>query len=232
LSSENTAKNQVYRNEIDGAFIGEFKAPFDGNNASFQSLEWATDGPGNGSWIQLNWQKPVTANQIKLYDRPNFDDNILSGTLQFSDGTTILSPAITSTPVRSGAVGNCFDGWDETTYVSQDSGSPSINEEPCFIQLVFANPVSVSQINTLIGEPGYDHIKFDWWLEAADTMTDLNNKTGTYIKVDGDTRYDISGYWDKISLYNSPLSKKIWKFWVKKTYDDYSTICELELWVS
>jgi hypothetical protein len=249
--------------------------------------EWATNGQLNGAWLQLDWERTYHIKRVVLYDRPNPDDHITAGRLSFDDGTNLtvgslpndgtgyivdipggknvkwvkfevtgavgydtglaeievlgcpggkinitgLSPTITSTPVRSGAVGNCFDELDETTYVSQDPGSLSINEEPCFVQLAFANPVSISTIRTLIGEPGYNHIKFDWWIEAANTATDLNNKTGTYVKVGGDTRYDISGYWDTISLYNSPISKKIWKFWVKKkTYDDFSTISELELW--
>ncbi|HEX9061101.1 MAG TPA: choice-of-anchor R domain-containing protein [Clostridia bacterium] len=51
--------------------------------------EWAAGGNNAGAWVQLNWGTPVTANQIKLYDRPDINNNIISGTLQFSDGTSV-----------------------------------------------------------------------------------------------------------------------------------------------
>ncbi len=51
--------------------------------------EWATDRGKAGSWITLTWSSAVTVNKIVLYDRPNLDDQVLSGTLVFSDGSTI-----------------------------------------------------------------------------------------------------------------------------------------------
>lgn len=53
------------------------------------SKEWATDRGKAGSWITLTWPSAVTVNKIVLYDRPNLDDQVLSGTLVFSDGSTI-----------------------------------------------------------------------------------------------------------------------------------------------
>ena len=42
-----------------------------------------------GAWIQLSWSSPVQVSEVVLYDRPNLSDNVLTGTLQFSDGTSL-----------------------------------------------------------------------------------------------------------------------------------------------
>lgn len=48
--------------------------------------EWATDG-STGAWIKLSFNRPAQITQIILYDRINLYDQILSGTLEFSDGS-------------------------------------------------------------------------------------------------------------------------------------------------
>ena len=58
------------------------------------SKEWSTNGSKAGSWIKLAWSSPVTVNKIVLYDRPNTDDQVLSGTLTFSDGSTVAVGAL------------------------------------------------------------------------------------------------------------------------------------------
>jgi LmbE family N-acetylglucosaminyl deacetylase len=250
------------------------------------TYEWATGSQLNGAWLQLNWERKYHIQRVILYDRPNLEDHILAGKLFFDDGSTLyvsglpndgtgypveipggknikslkfeitsatgrsaglseievlgcpgakldiqrLGAVITSTAAKSGTVNHCFDGREETSYVSQDPGHLGVNQEPSFVQVTFPSPVSVSRIRTLIGNPGSSKIQHDWWLEAADTQGDFYTKTGSYLKV-GDTRYNVSGYWDQISLNGASVAKKIWRFWVKKkAYDDYSTITELELW--
>ena len=51
--------------------------------------EWATVAGKYGSWIELTFPESVTIDKVVLYDRPNTDDQVLSGTLSFSDGTSI-----------------------------------------------------------------------------------------------------------------------------------------------
>src|SRR5262249_42030195 len=51
--------------------------------------EWATVHQLNGAWIRLTWASAATLSQIVLHDRPNLTDNVLAGTLQFSDGSSI-----------------------------------------------------------------------------------------------------------------------------------------------
>ena len=52
------------------------------------SGEWASLGELT-PWIQLSWGSSQTINDIKLYDRSNLTDSIISGTLSFSDGSSI-----------------------------------------------------------------------------------------------------------------------------------------------
>lgn len=59
-----------------------------------ETKEWSTNGGKAGSWIKLAWSSPVTVNRIVLYDRPNLEDQVLSGTLTFSDGSTIAVGAL------------------------------------------------------------------------------------------------------------------------------------------
>lgn len=275
ISSETPGNNSGIK-AVDGVRSG---SPCD------NGYEWVTNGQLNGAWIQLNWERTYHIKRVMLYDRPNPDDHILSGKLYFDDNSVLyvgslpndgtgllveipqgknikwlrfevtsavgrntglseievlgcpgskidvmkLNPVITSTPAKSGGIGNCFDEREETNYVSQDPGSLAVKQEPCYIQIALPNPISIARIRTLIGNSGNNSLKYDWWLEAADSVADLNGKTGTYIKV-GDTKYDISGYWDTISL-GAPLTKKVWRFGVKKkVMDDYSTVTELEFW--
>ena len=52
------------------------------------SCEWVSNGK-EGSWIQLEWASPVVIGKIVLYDRPNGNDQVISGIIDFSDGSTL-----------------------------------------------------------------------------------------------------------------------------------------------
>ena len=79
-SSENAAQGQQGIKAIDGVIDG-----YPGD----YTKEWSTLGQLAGAWIQLNWSSPVQVSQVVLWDRPNLSDNVLAGTLQFSDGTSL-----------------------------------------------------------------------------------------------------------------------------------------------
>jgi hypothetical protein len=67
------------------------------------SNEWSTAGEKEGAWIKLTWPEPVEANTLYLYDRPNLDDHVLAGTIEFDDGTKINVDALpddATTPLR------------------------------------------------------------------------------------------------------------------------------------
>jgi len=40
------------------------------------------------------WSSPVTLGTVQLYDRPNLSDGVTSGTLTFSDGSTVTVPSL------------------------------------------------------------------------------------------------------------------------------------------
>ena len=80
-SSENSATFQQAANVADGIPDG-----FPGNSQA----EWSTNGETVGAWLLMDWPQPHSIDQVVLYDRPNASDQIISGTLTFSDGTSML----------------------------------------------------------------------------------------------------------------------------------------------
>ncbi|MGO8951650.1 MAG: PIG-L family deacetylase, partial [Ktedonobacterales bacterium] len=80
-SSQNTSTRQTANKAIDGVIDGY---PHD------YTREWATVGGKAGSWLKLTWASPQTVNMIVLYDRPNLNDQITAGNIQFSDGSSIV----------------------------------------------------------------------------------------------------------------------------------------------
>jgi LmbE family N-acetylglucosaminyl deacetylase len=85
VSSENTANNQGGLKAIDGVIDGSPHDP---------AREWVTSNQLSGAWIQLNWPSPVSVSQVNLYDRPDSNENVLAGTLSFSDGSTVSVGAL------------------------------------------------------------------------------------------------------------------------------------------
>jgi len=79
-SSETAQWEQVALKAVDGVVDG-----YPGD----YTREWATAGEKAGAWIQLTWSSAYMVDRVVLYDRPNSADQILSGTLTFSDGSTI-----------------------------------------------------------------------------------------------------------------------------------------------
>jgi hypothetical protein len=62
----------------------------DGYPRSLQR-EWATQGEQETALIRLTWKAPQTINRVWLFDRPNTLDQVTSGMLVFSDGTTLAT---------------------------------------------------------------------------------------------------------------------------------------------
>jgi len=79
-SSENPSTGQTANKAIDGVVDG-----YPGD----YTKEWATVGGRAGSWLKLTWASAQTVNKIVLYDRPNLNDQITGGTIQFSDGSSV-----------------------------------------------------------------------------------------------------------------------------------------------
>lgn len=84
-SSDNPSTGQIAGKAIDGVATGY---PND------YTREWTTNGENVGAWIQLKWPAATAVRQVILYDRPNMNDQILGGTLLFSDGSSIQVGAL------------------------------------------------------------------------------------------------------------------------------------------
>ena len=84
-STQNSGDGQTAAKAIDGSPLGY---PTD------YSREWVTSRQGAGAWIQLTWNQTVSLDHVVLYDRPNASDQITSGTLTFSDGTSVSVGAL------------------------------------------------------------------------------------------------------------------------------------------
>ncbi len=74
-------KNRIFSELI--TYFGEGAVDGNVNN------EWATDGEKGSAMIRLNWSQPEKISRIWLFDRQNLKDQVTSGLLVFSDGSTI-----------------------------------------------------------------------------------------------------------------------------------------------
>lgn len=92
VTASSQASGQEATKAVDGYAVGY---PTD------STKEWATKGGKANSWINLAWKSQQTIEKVVLYDRPNTNDRILTGTLTFSDGKTV-------------AVGNLYNSGSAT----------------------------------------------------------------------------------------------------------------------
>jgi len=80
VSSSSTHSNYQAGGVTDGCVGG-----YPGN----YQQEWATQGEKDTAILRLTWNQPQTIDRVWLFDRPNDLDQVLSGLLVFSDGSTV-----------------------------------------------------------------------------------------------------------------------------------------------
>ena len=56
--------------------------------------EWASQGEHDTALIRLTWPEPRSIDRVWLFDRPNNLDQVTSGMLVFSDGTTLKTGSL------------------------------------------------------------------------------------------------------------------------------------------
>ncbi|WEK34230.1 MAG: GH92 family glycosyl hydrolase [Candidatus Pseudobacter hemicellulosilyticus] len=108
--------------------------------------EWACEGVTTDwgyirfPWIQLQWATPQVINRVVLYDRPNLQDNIAGGRLEFSDGSILY---VNELPKDGLGKSICFPDktvswvkWVTTDGTGSDLGFSEIE--------VFASPVQAN----------------------------------------------------------------------------------------
>ncbi|GJN94214.1 hypothetical protein Rhopal_007288-T1 [Rhodotorula paludigena] len=88
-SSWAEATQQTPDKAIDGIISG-----YREDGSGDYTKEWASDHETAGAYFTLDWVAPVVANRFVLYDRPNLDDQLTSGSITFSDGSTLPVPAL------------------------------------------------------------------------------------------------------------------------------------------
>jgi hypothetical protein len=49
--------------------------------------EWTSNAEKANAWASFTWNAPHKVDRVVLFDRPNLDDHVLSGRIEFSDGT-------------------------------------------------------------------------------------------------------------------------------------------------
>jgi len=57
--------------------------------SSYKVNQWVSDGEKISAMIRLNWNSPEKVSMVWLFDNPGLNDQITSGMLVFSDGSTI-----------------------------------------------------------------------------------------------------------------------------------------------
>jgi hypothetical protein len=82
---EDTADRQTADKAIDGVLQG-----WPQNELG----EWASSREREGAWLQLDWSTPQVVNRVALSDRTNRNDQVLAGTLTFSDGSSVAVGAL------------------------------------------------------------------------------------------------------------------------------------------
>ncbi len=179
-SSQNTSTGQTADKAIDGVIDG-----YPGD----YTKEWATIGGGAGSWLKLTWTTPQTINQIVLYDRPNLNDQITGGTLQFSDGSsvavgtlnnngsavTLNFTAKTATSVQLNITSVSASTQNVGLAEIQVYGSSSGTSQPPVANAGSAQAVSVSSTVLLDGsgssDPNNNPLTYKWTQTAGTTVT-------------------------------------------------------------
>ncbi|MDJ1506455.1 carbohydrate-binding domain-containing protein [Xanthocytophaga agilis] len=104
------------------------------------------------------------------------------------------------------------------------------NVNPAIIQLEFSNVQTIDQIRVFLGQPGYAFLdKESWLVEAANTLADLEGKTGSYSLI-VPLRSDVGGTYDGVT-FAAPIKARLFRFTITQTLGDgYVHIPELELW--
>jgi hypothetical protein len=90
-SATATASSEAWEQGASKATDG-FTDGYPGNDAH----EWSSLEEGAGAWLQLTWPSAQSISSVTLFDRPNGDDQVLGGTLSFSNGSSVSVGALSN----------------------------------------------------------------------------------------------------------------------------------------
>ncbi|KAI5475263.1 Carbohydrate-Binding Module Family 1 protein, cellulose binding protein [Pseudohyphozyma bogoriensis] len=143
--------------------------------------EWSSYGQGAGAIFVLSWDYSVTITSIVLYDRPNLNDQVLSGTLSFSDGSSVP----VGTLVNDGsATLVALDGNVTTTSVtftvdsvSSTTSNVGLSEIQCFGTVAATSGNATTPITYSLTD--------DWALNATATASSYSSGQPATAAIDG-----------------------------------------------
>lgn len=84
-TASSAATGQSADRAIDGLALGYPKN---------SSAEWATKSQTTGAWLTLTWPAYYMVDSLIFYDRPNSNDWITGGKVDFSDGSSVKVPSL------------------------------------------------------------------------------------------------------------------------------------------
>ena len=87
-SSDSRWDDQSAVKAVDGIADG-YATGLANKHTRFPWAEWVTKNEGKGAWLNLAFNEEYKVSTIKLYDRPNTDDQITASHLELDDGTRI-----------------------------------------------------------------------------------------------------------------------------------------------
>lgn len=204
VSSQNTAGGQGAAKAIDGQVLGY---PVD------STKEWATLGGRENSWINLTWKSRQTIDKVILYDRPNTDDRITSGTLTFSDGSTV---AVSGLYNKGTAKVIVFPAKNTKSLkftvktVSSSTGNVGLSEiEVITTNIAGESSVTASSQNTAGGQgavKAIDGRAIGYPTDSTKEWATVGGKANSWIKLS----WVVQRYATKITLFDRPnLSDQI-----------------------
>ena len=91
-SSQDVQDAQGAAKAVDGVvdgFLGDGSLQVDGYPGD-GTREWSSIQEKSGAWLTLTWPRAYSIDRIVLHDRINLADNLTSGTITFSDGSSIV----------------------------------------------------------------------------------------------------------------------------------------------
>ena len=145
-------------------FNGDYAADKvrDGITGQWAVGEWASAGE-QSPWIQLDWDKPIEADKIMLYDR-SISEDANAGTLTFSDGTSI---EVTGIPAGGGpkTVRFPLKTVDWVRFQVTAGTGPNVGLSEFEVYAVPSAPGTPSQVSA---EPGQAEATVSWQPPAFD----------------------------------------------------------------
>jgi hypothetical protein len=188
------------------------------------STEWASAGEQN-PWIQVTLDGAKTVNQVVLHDRPNAVDNATSGTLTFSDGSSV---PVSGIPTNGSPHAVPFPNKTITWVRFQVTGGAGPNVGLAELRLIPAVPpasyppsmpdVGWWKFDEAAGGTAYSSASFynkgvqDWHNAALVNAATATGRIDNALNLNGSSGYAMVGGLSGYSLPNDTVTYSLWAY--------------------